>query len=85
MGISNKLSKIFKSYSPEAKKRLLKMGWSDKISFKNIEDEFSLSPSQVEKFMRFELDSKSFKRWMIRRSKRFNQKTKKAASLRLVS
>ena len=84
MSISSKLSTLFKSFTPEAKKRLLKMGWSDKVSIKEIEKEFKLNANQLEKFMRFELSEKDFKRWMIRRHKRFNLKSKKAAKLKFV-
>ena len=81
MGISKKLSQKFKELNPEARKKLIKMCWSDKISCKQIESEFSLTPNEIEKFMRFELIEKDYKRWMLRRSKKFNQKSKKAALL----
>ena len=42
MGISSKTQKLFKSFSPEAKKRLIKMGWSDKVSNKEIEKNLAL-------------------------------------------
>ena len=77
MGISSSLSKLFKSYSPEARKRLVKLCWSDKVSVNEIEKEFKLSANQIEKFMRFSLPDKDFKRWMIRRHKRFNLKSRK--------
>ena len=83
MGISSKHAKIFNSFTPEAKKRLIKMAWSDKVSFKEIEKDFNLVPSLVEKFMRYSLSPNEFKRWMIRQQKRFTQKSKKAAKLRL--
>ena len=82
MSISSKLSKKFKELCPEARKRLTKMCWSDKVSCKEIEKAFDLTPNEIEKFMRYELSEKDFKRWMIRRSRKFNQKSKKAAVLR---
>ena len=82
MGISSKTLKLFKSFSPEAKKRLIKMGWSDKVSNKEIEKEFGLNANQLEKYMRFELSSNDFKRWMTRRHKKFNLKSKKAVSIK---
>ena len=82
MGISSTLAKKFNSITPDGKKRLVKMAWSDKTSFKEIEKEFLLSPSEVEKFMRFELSANEFKRWMIRRHKKFTQKSRKAAKLK---
>ena len=81
MSISSKLSKKFKSLSPEARKKLTKMCWSDKVSCSEIEKEFLLSPNEIEKYMRYELSEKDYKRWMLRRSKKFNQKSKKAALL----
>tara|TARA_B100000927_G_scaffold244405_1_gene206713 strand:- start:59 stop:322 length:264 start_codon:yes stop_codon:yes gene_type:complete len=82
MGISSSLSKIFKSYSPELTKRLIKLCWSDKVSVKEIEKEFNLSANQIEKFMRFSLSGKDFKRWMVRRHKKFNLKSKKASIIK---
>ena len=82
MGISSKTQKLFKSFSPEAKKRLIKMGWSDKVSNKEIEKEFGLNANQLEKYMRFELSAGDFKRWMTRRHKKFNLKSKKAANIK---
>ena len=82
MSISSKLSKKFKELRPEARKKLTKMCWSDKVTCQEIEKAFDLTPNEIEKYMRFELSEKDYKRWMIRRSKKFNQKSKKAASLR---
>ena len=82
MSISTKLSNRFKSLSPEARKKLTKMCWSDKLSFKEIQKKFDFSPGELEKFMRYELEEKDFKRWMLRRARCFNQKSKKSALLR---
>ena len=82
MGISSILSKTFKSYSPEAKKRLINLCWSDSVSVREIEKEYKLNANQIEKFMRFSLSDKDFKRWMIRRHKKFNQKSRKSKVLK---
>ena len=84
MGISSKLAERFKDFTPEAKKKITRMAWSDKVTFKEIEMSYGLCSSQVEKFMRFELSEKDFLRWKKRRAKRFNQKSKKAAILRSI-
>ena len=82
MGISSALSKTFKSYSIEAKKRLTKLCWSDRVTVREIEKEFNLNANQIEKFMRYNLSEKDFKRWMIRRHKKFNQKSRKSKILK---
>jgi len=74
MALSSKLKKIFESYSPEQNKKLTKMAWEDKVSFKEIKKAFDLSPNDVEKFMRFALPEKDFKRWKIRLEKRSHKK-----------
>tara|TARA_Y100000296_G_C4933028_1_gene137588 strand:- start:105 stop:362 length:258 start_codon:yes stop_codon:yes gene_type:complete len=84
MGLSSKQKKVFDELSAEAKKRLIKMSWSDKVSFEEIKKVFGLSANQVEKFMLYELGEKDYKRWLKRRVKRFNQKSKKAAILRSI-
>lgn len=83
MSISKKQSELFKAMSVETRKRLVKLAWSDKTGMKDIEKEFGLTANQLEKFMRHELTEKDYKRWMIRRSKRFNLKSKRAANLKL--
>lgn len=74
MGLATKLKRIFESYSPEQSKKLIKMAWEDKVSFKEINKAFDLSPNDVEKFMRFALPEKDFKRWKIRQEKRSHKK-----------
>lgn len=84
MSISKKLAETFKELTPEAKKKLIRMAWSDKTSMKEIEKSFGFSANQVEKFMRFELSEKDYKRWHKRRMTKFNQKSRKAAKLRSI-
>ncbi len=76
------MAERFKELTPEAKKKLIKMAWSDKTSMKEIEKSFGFSANQVEKFMRHELSEKDYKRWHKRRATKFNQKSRKAARLR---
>lgn len=82
MGISSKLSARFNELGEQAKKKLIKLAWTDKISYQEITKEFGFTANEVEKFMRSELTEKEFKRWKVRQSKRFSQKSKKAAKLK---
>ena len=79
MGISTKLAQRFNELNSEARKRLVRMAWSDKVSTKEIFNEFELTINQVEKFMLSELGEKDYIRWRKRRVKRFNQKSRQAS------
>lgn len=83
MGISTKLAKQFDQLDEKSKKKLVKMAWEDRVSYKEIKKIFEFSPNDVEKFMRYQLDLKDFKRWKLRQAKRFSLKSKKAAQLKL--
>jgi len=76
MALSTKLKNIFDELSEEAKKKLTRMAWDDGTSMKDIEKAFSLSANQVEKFMRYQLSDKDYKRWKNRLSKRTHKKGK---------
>ncbi len=82
MGISSKLSKKFKEFNSDKINRLIKMAWSDKVSFQEIYKQFGLTSNQVEKFMLYALPDKDYIRWKKRRAKRFNQKSRKAFLLK---
>ena len=66
MGISKKLLDRFRTLTPDAQKRLSRMCWSDKVTVREIEKQFLISANEIEKFMRFYLSEKDFKRWVIR-------------------
>lgn len=76
MSISTKLKKRFKDLSAEQEKKLIKMAWEYKTTYKEIEKTFGFTPNEMEKFMLYALPEKDFKRWKIKLSKRFNVKGK---------
>ncbi len=53
------------------------MAWEDRTSFDTITRQFGLSPNDVEKFMRTQLDEKAYKRWRRRASERGHLKQEK--------
>lgn len=66
MSISRKMKEKFESYNLEERERIIRMGWEDRTSYKAIELQFALTPSELVHFMRFVLEEKSFKRWRRR-------------------
>jgi uncharacterized protein (TIGR03643 family) len=50
--------------------RIIEMAWEDRTPFEAIETQFNMSESDVIKFMRHNLKSKSFKLWRERVSGR---------------
>lgn len=66
MSISRKMKEKFEAYNLEDRDRIIRMGWEDRTSYKAIELQFGLTPSELVHFMRFALDEKSFKRWRRR-------------------
>ena len=78
MGKSRKITKVFSSFSEEEKTKLIKMAWEDRVTFKEIQERFGLTPNETEKFMLSNLAQKDFIRWKKRLQKRFTLKSKKA-------
>lgn len=76
MAISSKLKDQLNQISETGQKRLCKMAWDDGTSYKDIKKEYNLSPNEIEKFMRFYLSDKDFKRWRNRLAKRTHKKGK---------
>ena len=70
MGLSKKLKSKIEQLSVEQRKKLVKMSIEDKVSFKEINNKFQLSPGEVEKFLLRELGEQRFKRWKLRQQKR---------------
>lgn len=66
MSISRTLKQKFESFNIEDSDRIVRMGWEDRTSYKAITVQFGLSPSELVHFMRFTLDSNTFKRWRRR-------------------
>lgn len=84
MGKSRKIVKLFESFTTEEIKKIIKLAWQDKISYKDIEKKYQLGPNETEKFMQHHLGPKEFIRWKKRQQKRFTYKGKKVLLKRLV-
>ena len=82
MSLSKKLQIEFEKIDAKSRTKLVKMAWSDKISFQEIKKLYGFSANQVEKFMRYSLSERDYIRWKKRREKIFNQKSRKASKLR---
>ncbi|MEC9282934.1 MAG: TIGR03643 family protein [Bdellovibrionota bacterium] len=77
MGISSKLRQNWEKFSIEDQERIVRMAWEDRSAFESIEKQFSLSPNDVERFMRTQLDAKSYRRWRKRASEKGQLKHEK--------
>jgi len=54
------------SFSELEKDRIVEMAWEDRTTFDAIKVQFGINQGEVEKLMRKELKSSSFKRWRKR-------------------
>lgn len=70
MGISSSHKKIWEGFSAEDQDRIVRMAWEDRTPFENIRKQFGLSPNNVERFMRTQLDQKTYRRWRKRATER---------------
>jgi uncharacterized protein (TIGR03643 family) len=66
VGISAKLKDKIKAMSEEDRDRLVRMGWEDRSTFDAIEAQFGLTPNDFVRFMRTQLDRKTYDRWRKR-------------------
>ncbi len=66
MSISRTLRDKFDAFDVESADRIIRMAWEDRTSYHAITIQFGLTPSELVHFMRFKLDSSSFKRWRRR-------------------
>ena len=66
MSISNKQNQSWKLISKNDQDRIVRLAWEDRSSFESIRFQFGLSANEVVKFMRTQLDTKSYKRWRLR-------------------
>ncbi len=66
MSISRVLKEKFDAFDLESVDRIIRMAWEDRTSYRAITAQFSLSPSELVHFMRYQLDEKAFKRWRRR-------------------
>jgi uncharacterized protein (TIGR03643 family) len=77
MGVSSKRKQIWENFSLEDQDRIVRMAWEDRTSFDVIEKQFGLSPNDVERFMRTQLDARAYKRWRKRANQRGHLKQAK--------
>jgi uncharacterized protein (TIGR03643 family) len=54
------------SFNDLEKDRIVEMAWEDRTTFDAIKTQFGITQGEVEKLMRKELKSSSFKRWRKR-------------------
>jgi len=66
MSISRKSKQKWDSLTAEEQDRVVRMAWEDRTSFDAIKEQFGLGPNEVVKFMRTQLDRKSYDRWRKR-------------------
>ena len=52
--------------SGEDAERMIRMGWEDRTTFESIKLQFGFSENEFIRFMRTELDAKTFRRWRVR-------------------
>lgn len=77
MGISTKLKDKIKTLSEDDKDRLVRMGWEDRTTFDAIEVQFGLTPNDFVRFMRTQLDRKTYDRWRKRATQQGHLKHEK--------
>ena len=70
MAISSAKRKLWKSFSTDDQDRIVRMAWEDRTSFDAIHLQFGMTANEVVKFMRTQLDEKSYKRWRKRATQR---------------
>ncbi len=66
MGISKNTKDKWLLFSDYEKSRIVRMSWEDRTSFNNITKQFLLSPNEIVRFMRTQLNDKDYKRWRLR-------------------
>ena len=66
MSISSDQKKKWNLFSEDAQNRIVRMAWEDRTAFESIREQFDLSPNDVVKFMRTQLDERVYKRWRRR-------------------
>ncbi|MDG0817574.1 TIGR03643 family protein [Bdellovibrio svalbardensis] len=66
MSISARNREKWSSLTADDKDRIVRMAWEDRTAFDAIKEQFQLTPNEVVKFMRTQLDEKAYKRWRRR-------------------
>lgn len=66
MSISKKFKDKVAELSEDDQDRLVRMGWEDRTTFDAIEKQFGFSQNEFIRFMRTQLDRKTYERWRKR-------------------
>jgi len=64
--VSNKSKAQVQDFTEAERDRIIEMAWEDRTTFDAIKAQFGITQGEVEKLMRKELKSSSFKRWRKR-------------------
>lgn len=70
MAISARKRLVWQKILDDDKDRIVRMAWEDRTTFDAILEQFGLTANEVVKFMRTQLDSKTYKRWRRRATER---------------
>ncbi len=63
---SSETRKKSQNFTAEEIDQITRLAWEDKITFESIYQQFRLTANEVVKFMRAQLDDKTYKRWRRR-------------------
>ena len=66
MSTSAKKRNDWSAFTDDERDRIVRMAWEDRTTFDAIEEQFGMTPNEVVRFMRTQLDEKSYKRWRRR-------------------
>ena len=77
MGISREFKELWANLSEEDLARIVRMAWEDRTSFDAIKEQFGLTPNQVVRFMRTQLDENAYRRWRRRANQQGHLKHEK--------
>ncbi len=77
MGISKKFKDKIAELSDSDKDRLVRLGWEDRSTFDIIEKQFGLTQNEFIRFMRTQLDRKTYDRWRKRANEQGHLKHEK--------
>jgi uncharacterized protein (TIGR03643 family) len=83
MGASQTLKSKIAALSDSEKDRLVRMGWEDRTTFDAIKQQFGLGPNEFVRFMRTQLDRRTFERWRKRAIERGHLKHEKTRGVKI--
>lgn len=77
VSISKKLKEKIESLTQDDRDRLVRMGWEDRTTFDVIQKQFDFTPNEFVRFMRTQLDRKTYDRWRRRANQQGHLKHEK--------